>query len=151
MISEQAPGPGYINKDALEDALDLKYAFIISMSMRMDGETDITFDPIEWLPPGPDAENQYMTDNPGATKQDMEDAGLYEVGYLRNVKVESIMLHTDSSTVYNLADPNNPVQNIPSTKTDFQNMYYPLSGGQPLVRFLKAGGVAIRIDSVYMP
>ena len=99
-------------------------AFITGMSMRMDGGTDITFDYVDWLS-GDAARDAYIEDHPGATEEEMEAAGLFEIGYIRNIDPTLHTYPTGEATEYYLPDPDNIAQNVPVSYEVFLGRMYP--------------------------
>lgn len=137
------------------DAAEESCAYITGMSMRMDGETDITFDYVEWLS-GSAAEQKYLEDHPGATEEDMEAEGLYEIGYIRNVNDELRTFHTTPDTKYFLPDAEDMSVNAEVGCDEFRDRMFPAArnGVDEYLKFVnvKAQGEAIiSVEWLYLP
>lgn len=108
---------------------DARDAHIVSIKDRADGQLDITFDFVDWLG-GNDAKTQYLLDHPGATDADMEDAGLLEVGYIRDVSHTPFTYHTGAATKFLLPTADNIALNATVTLSQFKaRMAAALAGG----------------------
>lgn len=137
------------------DAVEESCAFITGMSMRMDGQTDITFDYVDWLS-GDEAREKYMEDHPGATEEEMEGAGLYEIGYIRNVNPKLRTYPTGGDTEYYLPDPADIARNIPVGYETFLDRMFPAvdEGEDTYLTFVRvrvSDGVIASIEWLYRP
>lgn len=74
-------------------------AYITAMSMSMDGQTDITFDYVDWLY-GEDAREKYLEDYPDAEEDALEIIG--QIGYIRNNNTTLRTYRTGPDTRYYL-------------------------------------------------
>jgi len=90
--------------------------------MRMDGQTDITFDYVAWLT-GDQARIQYLIDNPGATSDDLE--LIDESGYIRNVSHTSGTFSTSPDTQYFLPTPDDIAVNAEVSYDVFRDRMFP--------------------------
>lgn len=121
----------------------------------MDGETDITFDFVNWLG-GDEAVNQYLEDHPGATEEDMEAEGIYEVGYIRNVNTLLRTFHTTPDTRYFLPDEMEMGTNDEVDYIEFRDRMLPAVTGveDEYLTFVKVyytGEEVTKIEWLYMP
>lgn len=141
------PAPG-------EDGTDEEScAFITAISSRPDGRADITFDYVDWLT-GDEARETYLEDYPGATEEEMEDAGLLEIGYIRNVNPRLRTYPTDADTEYFLPDPEDIVMNVPVTYDAFLDTMVPAVEEDSYLTFVKVrieGGVIASMEWLYTP
>jgi len=142
--------------DEGEDAAEEEScAFITGMSMRMDGQTDITFDYVDWLS-GDEARDMYLEDHPGATEEEMEGEGLYEIGYIRNVNPRLRTYPTGDNTEYYLPDPGDIAMNVQVSYDTFLDRMFPAvdDGVDEYLTFVRvrvADGVIESIEWLYRP
>jgi len=123
------------------------------MSMRMDGQTDITFDYVDWLS-GDEARKMYLEDHPGATEEELEDTGLLEIGYIRNVNPRLRTYPTGEDTAYFLPDPENIARNVPVSYETFLDTMFPAVDEDSYLTFVKVrveDGVIASIEWLYTP
>lgn len=99
-------------------------AYITAMSMRMDGQTDITFDFVDWLS-GDEALEKYLEDHPDASEEEIEGEGIYEAGYIRNVDNTPRTFHTTPGTAYFLPDSMDMGVNIEVGYDEFRDRMFP--------------------------
>lgn len=155
-----APAPSsaaaLIREDTpIASATDVRDANIVSVKARSDGQVDITFDFVDWLS-GDTAKAQYLLDNPGATDDEMEDAGLMEVGYIRDKSHATFAYHTGPSTQFLLPTADNPAVNAPVAFSEFKSrMDACLAGsGEDDLKFVKIsvdGDTIVKIEYNYRP
>jgi hypothetical protein len=125
------------------------------VKVRSDGQLDITFDFVDWLG-GDAAKAQYLLDHPGATDDDMEDAGLNEVGYIRDMSHATFTYRTGSSTQFLLPTTDNTAVNASVPFSEFKTrITSALAGGdESFIKFVKIsvdGDVLTKIEYNYTP
>lgn len=139
---------GYISSNIGSDIDDVeeRCAYITGASMRMDGQTDILFDYVDWLS-NPEARDQYLIDFPSATSDDLEI--LDQIGYIRNVNPRIRSFETSTQSRYFLI--------IPMTSTigevnydDFRDWLFATTDTK-FVIVCTVDGVIARVEAIYMP
>jgi hypothetical protein len=152
-----ASTPALIREDtAIASPEDIRDAYIAALTMRSDGQADIVFDFVDWLG-GDDAKAQYALDHPGATDADMEEAGLLEVGYIRNKSASAFTYHTGPATKYYL--PGEDDDNFRRVEVDFTEFYRRMTaaladGQTAFLKFVKIsaeGDALVKIEWNYLP
>ncbi len=130
------------------------YAFVTAITPRADGQADITFDYAEWLS-GEEARTAYREDNPDAAEQEMEDAGIFESGYIRNTDSKRCTYPTGDGTEYRLPGPDNIAENIPVGREEFQDrMTAALHNEESFDTFVYVrveDGVIVSVEWLYRP
>lgn len=138
-----------------EEASGESCSYITAMSMCMDGQTDITFDFVDWLSGG-EAEEKYLEDHPGATEEDMEADGLYEIGYIRNVNTKLRTFRTTPDTRYFLPNEMDMGINDEVSYDEFRDKMFPAveSGVDDYLTFVNVcytGEEITKIEWLYLP
>ena len=128
-------------------------AYITAISTRPDGGADITFDYVDWLS-GDEARQKYLEDHPGVTEEEMEDAGLLEIGYIRNVNPRLRIYPTGEDTAYYLPDPEDIVVNVSVSRETYLDIMVPAVAEESYLTFVKVrveDGVIASIEWLYTP
>ncbi len=139
----------------LDAEIEESCAFITGMSMRMDGQTDITLDYVDWLS-GDEARAAYLEDYPGATEEEMEGEGLFEIGYIRNINPKLRTYPAGDETQYYLPDPDNIAENVPVSYEEFLGRMFPAvdEGEDAYLTFVRVrvqDGTIQSIEWLYLP
>ncbi len=116
----QAASPALTTNTSEMTAAGESPAYITALTMRSDGQADITFDFVEWLS-GDEAKVKYLEDHPGATEEETEGEGIYEMGYIRNISGALRTLRTTSGTKYFLPDALDMSENIEVGYDEFKS------------------------------
>lgn len=140
---------------AMEAKPEESCAYITAMSMRMDGQTDMTFDYVGWLSGG-EAKEKYLEDHPGATEEEMEGEGLFETGYIRNVSDTLRTFHTTAETKYYLPDEMDMGVNVEVGYDEFRDKMFPAvdMGVDEYLTFVKVkvkGEEILSVEWLYTP
>ena len=122
-------------------------AYITGKSMRMDGQTDIIFDYVEWLS-DPEATTAYLEDHPGAAPEDYE--FIEQIGYIRNTDPDTVVLHTSEDSRYFLNRPLYTSQIGEVDYDEFRDWLFPLTENA-FVIVCEVDGVIARVEWIYMP
>ena len=128
-------------------------AYITAMSMAMDGQTDITFDYVDWLY-GEQARTQYLADYPDAEEEALEI--IENIGYIRNMNPQLRTFRTGPDTRYFLPEPED-LGNIVEVDYDaFRDRMFPAVEGieDTYLTFVKvyvAGETIQKIEWLYTP
>ena len=122
-------------------------AYITGKSMRMDGQTDIIFDYVEWLS-DPEATAAYLEDHPGAAPEDYEFIG--QIGYIRNEDPDTVVLHTSDDSRFFLNRPLYTSQIGEVDYDEFRDWLFPLTENA-FVIVCEVDGVIARVEWIYMP
>jgi hypothetical protein len=139
---ESTPGP-------TEDSC----AYITAISMAMDGQTDITFDYVDWFY-GTEAREKYLTDYPDAEEDIL--IIIEEIGYIRNTDAELRTYRTGADTQYFLPEPEDLGLISEVDYDTFRNRMFPAveGTGDTYLTFVKvyvAGETIQKIEWLYTP
>lgn len=134
---------------------DVRNAYITGLSMRTDGQTDIIFDFVDWFT-GNDADEQFRMDHPGAKEEDIENAGVNEIGYIRNESEALHTYHTGPATKYFLPSEDDPAVNAEVSYDGFRDRMFPAveSGVDAFLKFVKIsvdGDTIVKLEWNYLP
>jgi len=128
-------------------------AYITAMSMAMDGQTDITFDYVDWLY-GEEARTRYLEDYPDAEEEALEI--IENIGYIRNMNPMLRTYRTREDTLYFLPGPED-LGNIVEVDYDtFRDRMFPAVEGTrdtylTFVKVYVAGETIDKIEWLYTP
>ncbi len=141
--------------DETAAAVEESCAYITDLSMRMDGQTDITFDYVDWLT-GDKAVEKYLEDHPGATEEVMEAEGLYVIGYIRNKNDKLRTFRTTPDTKYLLPSAGDMSVNVEVGHDEFRDRMFPAveNGVDEYLKFVRVkvqGEAIISIEWLYLP
>lgn len=129
------------------------YAYITKWSMRMDGQTDLAFDYVDWLM-GKDAADKYIKDNPGTSEQDALEA-TEEMGYIRNTNPQERWFTTTKDTEYFMPESLSSVKPIKVSYDEFRNVMLPAiddsDWAYTFVKVTVLGESIVKIEWVYLP
>jgi len=128
-------------------------AYITAMSMGMDGQTDITFDYVDWLY-GEDARTQYLEDYPDTEEEALEI--IEEIGYIRNMNPKLRTYRTGPDTRYFLPRPEDLGHIVEVDYDTFRERMFPAVEGieDTYLTFVKvyvAGETIQQIEWLYTP
>ena len=148
--------PAIIREDTgIASPADVRDAYVKSLTARPDGQADIAFDFVDWLT-GDAAKAQYALDHPGATDDDMDNANIFEVGYIRNISPAAFTYHTGPDTQYFLPGSDDSSTNVQVDFTAFcSRMTAALAGGPTanltFVKISADGDTIVKIEWNYLP
>lgn len=148
-----APSPTPENTPALPQKKESSYAYITNWGMRMDGQTDLAFDYVDWLT-GKKAVEAYMLDNPGISQEDAE-SDVEEYGYIRNSNPQLRWFHTTEDTTYYMPDEIMSATPVKVNYDAFRNKMIPaIESNETWITFVKvtiSGESIVKIEWTYLP
>ncbi len=147
------PSPTPASTAAPAQEKEISYAYITNWGMRMDGQTDLAFDYVDWLT-GKKALEKYMQDHPGISQEDAQN-DVEEYGYVRNVNPQLRWFTTTEKTVYYMPDEIMSAKPIKVNYDSFRNKMIPaIENNETWITFVKvivSGDSIVKIEWTYLP
>lgn len=149
----ETPAPEPTHEPSAEPETEESCAYITAMSMGMDGQTDISFDYVDWLY-GEEARTRYLEDYPDSDEDALEI--IENIGYIRNMNTMLRTYRTGPDTRYFLPDEEDLALIVEVTYDTFRDRMFPAAEGTgdtylTFVKVYVAGETIQKIEWLYTP